>query len=101
MPTLETVPCALEKNVGDTVAESNAQLVHIIAWSLISSIFCFMVVSVIRSGVPKTPTVMQNCLFLLLRLEGASDVSLEFIQRMRGKMAFSLLPHFFPLVIKV
>lgn len=95
MLILETVPCALEKTVGDTVAESNAQLVHIIAWSSISfSIFCFMVVSVIRSGVPKTPTVMQNCLFLLLRLEGASDVSLEFIQRMRGKMAFSPAPLF-------
>lgn len=85
MLILETVPCALEKTVGDTIAESNVQLVHTIAWSSISfSIFCFMVVSVIRSGVPKTQTVMQNCLFLLLRLEGASDVSLEFIQRMRG-----------------
>ena len=59
MLILETVPCALEKTVGDTIAESNVQLVHIIAWSSISfSIFCFMVVSVIRSGVPKTPTVM-------------------------------------------
>ena len=91
MLILETVPCALEKTVGDTVAESNVQVVHIIAWASISfPIFCFMVVSIIRSGVPKTPAVMQNCcLFLLLRLGGASDVSLEFIQRMRGKLAFS------------
>lgn len=81
------------RKTGDTVAESNAQLVHIIAWSSISfSIFCFMVVPHQKWGAKDQ--LLCRTAISALRLKELVMCFLEFIQRMRGKMAFSPAPLF-------